>query len=105
GRQQVLLGVKPVCALQRIIHGKKDVVDVDGDPAPEPGKNLKKENGDVRIHKRPVRAVDEEDVASAEIVDEGEVGTLQRLANGFVTDRIDFGAGMRIDRQYASCQV
>src|SRR6185437_9160495 len=35
----------------------------------------------------------------------GKVRTLQRLKNDFVADRIDFSAGMRIDREYASCQV
>ena len=98
GREQVLLRVVALGDPLRVVEGQIGVMDAHDHAGRQPRQQLEEEHRRVRIHERPVGAVEEENVAGAQLVDNREIRLLERGADDLVAEPVDLGAGTRIDR-------
>ena len=82
----------------QVIVWKKDVVDVNQYSRLKPGKDLEEENGYVGIHEGAVRPIEEEEITGVERIENLEIAVFESLSHDGVTQLINFGSGLRIDR-------
>ncbi len=71
---------------------------VDDHPRGEAREDIEKRHGDVRVHEAAVGAVDEEDVARLEMVEQVQVNRFQPFADHFVAEPVDLAPRLRVQR-------
>ena len=103
--QEILLVPHPGDVTGDVVVRQVDVVDMDDHAGPDAGQYVQEKDGDVRPLETAVRAVQEQDVAGLQRVEDRRIGVFQRFADDRVAKGVDLVAGLGIDRGQMRAQA